>query len=45
MNQKSKTLEEKIREIRKKRGISPKEFEMITGVSLETIKKMENGVN
>lgn len=43
MNQKSKTLEEKIREIRKKRGISPKEFEMITGVSLETIKKMENG--
>lgn len=43
MNKKSKTLEEKIKEIRKKRGISSEDFEMITGVSLETVKKMENG--
>jgi len=43
MNKTLKTLEEEIKEIRKKRGISPEDFEMITGVSLETIKKMKNG--
>ena len=43
MNKKLKTLEEEIKGIRKKRGISPEDFEMIIGVSLETVKKMKNG--
>jgi DNA-binding transcriptional regulator YiaG len=40
MNKKLKTLEEEIKGIRKKRGISPEDFEMIIGVSLETVKKI-----
>ena len=43
MNKTLKTLEEEIKEIRKKRGISPEDFKSIMGVSLETVKKMENG--
>lgn len=43
MNKTLKTLEEEIKEIRKKRGISPEDFKSIIGVSLEAVKKMENG--
>ncbi len=43
MNEPQKPLVEEVKEIRKKRGIHPKDFEMMTGIPLETAKKMKNG--
>lgn len=43
MTGQQKPLSEEIKEIRKKRGILPKEFEMMTGIPIETARKMKNG--
>ena len=43
MNDQQKTLKAEIEEIRKKRSVSPEDFEMMTGITLETAKKLKDG--
>lgn len=43
MSDQPKTLKAAIEEIRKKRSVSPEDFEMMTGITLETAKKLKDG--